>query len=81
MYHQRCFTGDADPRTQVGSTFTQRQDYHNITAPKLSCLEGPSAVHDRDGRTLGRTIFKPAAPRTVGQGKWSVQERGYRPKT
>ena len=35
---------------------------------------------DPDGRPIGRTIFKSEAPTTIGQGKWSVAYRGYKPK-
>ena len=78
FYHERCFTGDADPRTQSNSSFEERADYHLKLAPKVSALEGPRAVVDADGRVLGREVFKAEPPRTIGAGKWSVAERGYR---
>jgi hypothetical protein len=78
FYHERCFTGDADPRTQSFSSFEERADYHLKLAPKVSALEGPRAVVDADGRVLGREVFKAEPPRTIGAGKWSVAERGYR---
>ena len=79
FYHQSCFTGDADPRTQQSSSFTEKQEYHQNTAPKLSSLEGPRACRDADGRVLTRKVFKPEAPSVLGTGKWSVRSRGYHP--
>jgi hypothetical protein len=79
FYHLQCFTGDADPRSQVGSSFEEKQEYHTMTAPKLSCLEGPRACVDPDNRPLGRAVFKGTAPSVVGSGKWSVHQRGYNP--
>lgn len=78
FYHEVCFTGSADPRTQAGSSF-ERQDYHASTAPRVSSLEGPRACRDADGRELGRTVFKPSAPSVLGRGKWTARERGFRP--
>ena len=82
-YHTSCFSGDADPRTQQNSSFKERPDYHEKTAPKLSSLEGPRACRDADGRVLSRIIFKDKAPATVGIGKWNgplgISERGYHP--
>ena len=82
-YHEACFGGDADPRTQPGSSFSGRSDYHRPTAPNLSSLEGPRAATDADGRQLGREVFKAEAPRTVGVGKWNsgafAVPRGYNP--
>jgi hypothetical protein len=82
-YHASCFSGDADPRTQNNSSFKERPDYHEKTAPKLSSLEGPRACRDADGRVLSRIIFKDKAPATVGIGKWNgplgISERGYHP--
>ena len=40
MYHEQCFTGDADPRTQKNSSFAEKTIYHENTAPKISSLEG-----------------------------------------
>lgn len=81
LYHEKCFTGSADPRSQENGTFSDiSSPYHKPTAPKLSSLEGPKACKDADGRTLGRAVFKPEAPSSVGHGKWSVQSRGYQPK-
>ncbi len=80
MYHDRCFTGIADPRTQQGGTFEKVVEYHTSTAPNISSLEGPRAYVDPDGRQLGRKVFKDIAPSTVGAGKWSVHSRGYNPK-
>eukprot|EP01040_Poterioochromonas_malhamensis_P008746 gene8746-9468_t len=80
FYHVECFTGDADPRTQEGGSFFEKADYHKPTAPFVSSLEGPKAVCDPDGRPLGRTVFKQTAPTVLGQGKWSVASRGYKPK-
>ena len=79
FYHEKCFTGSADPRTQTNSSFSTQVVYHKNTAPKISSLEGPKACHDADGRVLGRQVFKSEAPSTVGHGKWSVGQRGYRP--
>ena len=81
FYHTECFTGDADPRTQDGSSFNDsaHSDFHTKTAPKLSSLEGPKAYKDSDGRVLTRTVFKDKAPKQLGEGKWSVKERGYKP--
>mmetsp|Transcript_4876 Transcript_4876/g.5010 ORF Transcript_4876/g.5010 Transcript_4876/m.5010 type:complete len:136 (-) Transcript_4876:141-548(-) len=79
FYHENCFTGEADPRTQDNSSFNTKMEYHENTAPKLTSLEGPKAYTDSDGRTLGRSVFKPSAPSQVGKGKWSVSNRGYRP--
>ena len=82
-YHAACFSGDADPRTQAGSSYAGRADYHAPTAPRLSSLEGPRAHTDADGRALGRAVFKPEPPRTVGVGKWNAGPlgvpRGYHP--
>lgn len=78
FYHEACFTGDADPRTQEKSSYEDRQDYHQKSAPNISSLEGPRAVRDADGRVLGRAVFKPQAPSVLGAGKWSVAERGYK---
>ena len=78
FYHDDCFTGEADPRTQSRSSFG-RQDYHLNSAPRISSLEGPRACCDADGRELGRAVFKPSAPASLGRGKWSVTERGFRP--
>ena len=80
FYHETCFTGDADPRTQEGSSFKERLDLHKKTAPNISSLEGPKAHKDSDGRALGREVFKPSAPAKLGVGKWSVESRGYAPK-
>lgn len=81
FYHEKCFKGDADPRSQDESSFNNRQsDYHKQLAPNLSSLEGPRAVKDSEGRVLGRKVFKDRAPSTVGRGKWSVTHRGYNPK-
>lgn len=81
FYHEKCFTGTADPRTQENGTFAENKDYHKNTAPNISSLrEGPKAVLDPDGRPLGRAVFKPEAPVVLGAGKWSVRERGYKPK-
>lgn len=79
QYHKGCFTGGADPRTQQNSSFDNSIEYHENTAPKLSSLEGPRAVLDPDGREMSRKIFKSSAPSVLGQGKWSVQSRGYNP--
>lgn len=79
FYHTKCFTGDADPRTQEGGAYQSRPDYKLKTAPNVSSLEGPRAVKDPDGRTLGREIYKDKAPSVVGHGKWSVNSRGYQP--
>jgi hypothetical protein len=79
FYHVECFTGDADPRSQHGGSFDERQDYHKPTAPKVSALEGPRACTDPDGRPLGREVFKNEAPSVLGHGKWSVASRGYHP--
>lgn len=59
-YHEKCFSGDADPRTQAGSSFATKTDYHAKTAPNVSSLEGPRACVDADGRPLGRA--PPAFP-------------------
>lgn len=80
FYHETCFTGTADPRTQENGTFVEVQDYHKNTAPNISSLSGPHACLDPDGRPMGRAIFKPEAPSVLGAGKWSVASRGYRPK-
>jgi hypothetical protein len=80
FYHETCFTGTADPRTQANSSFYERKDYHGKTAPNISSLEGEKAATDPDGRPLGREVFKRAAPSVIGSGKWSVQSRGYLPK-
>lgn len=80
FYHECCFTGDADPRSQSNSSYDTKTEYHETTAPKLSSLEGPRAVRDPDGRELTRKVFQKQAPRVVGQGKWSVQSRGYNPQ-
>ena len=80
FYHQKCFTGSADPRTQEGSSYEKRTDLKSKTAPNMSSLEGPRACKDSDGRVLGREVFKPEAPSTLGAGKWSVNVRGYQPK-
>ena len=80
FYHSACFTGEADPRTQENSSFGTKQEYHEATAPKLSCLEGPRAVLDPDGRELTRKVFKSEAPAVLGKGKWSVASRGYKPQ-
>jgi hypothetical protein len=81
MYHIECFSGEADPRTQKNSSFNEERNaiLHTKTAPNLSCLEGPRAAKDPDGRTLTRVVFKDDAPTTVGVGKWSVRSRGYNP--
>ena len=81
FYHEECFTGDADPRTQAGSSFAdeKHKDLHTKTAPPLSSLEGPRAYKDSDGRVLSRVVFKPTAPSSLGAGKWSVRKRGYNP--
>jgi hypothetical protein len=71
MYHTSCFTGDADPRTQENSSFSEAKEYHEKTAPNKACV-------DPDGRPLGREVFKPTAPSVLGKGKWSVQSRGYK---
>jgi len=78
FYHVMCFTGGADPRTQEGSSFEERKDYHKKFAPNVSALEGPRAYVDPDGRVLGREVFKPEPPKVLGKGKWSVAERGYK---
>ena len=80
IYHEGCFTGDADPRTQEGSSYDKRSDLKKKTAPNVSSLEGPKACKDADGRVLGREVFKPEAPSQLGAGKWSVANRGYQPK-
>ncbi len=80
FYHENCFTGNADPRTQEKSSFKSRPELHGKTAPNISSLEGPKAAVDSDGRVLGREVFKPSAPSTLGAGKWSVNSRGYNPK-
>jgi hypothetical protein len=80
FYHLYCFTGDADPRTQNGSSFEEKQEYHKQTAPNVSSLsEGPRGCVDADGRPLGRKVFKETAPSVLGAGKWSVSQRGYNP--
>ena len=81
FYHTECFTGDADPRTQLNGTYFVKTEYHKSTAPNISSLSGPIAHRytDPDGRPFGREIFKPAAPSRVGAGKWSVRSRGYKP--
>lgn len=79
FYHEECFTGDADPRTQQGSSYEKRIDLKEKTAPNVSSLEGPRARKDADGRILGREVFKPDAPSKLGAGKWSVANRGYQP--
>jgi hypothetical protein len=79
FYHEECFTGSADPRTQTHSSFSEKPEYHMNTAPKLSSLEGPRACRDADGRELTRKVFKPEAPSVLGAGKWSVGSRGYNP--
>ena len=61
-YHAGCFSGDADPRTQSGSSYETRGGYHRKTAPNVSSLEGPRACRDADGRVLGREVFKAAPP-------------------
>ena len=78
FYHVMCFTGSADPRTQEGSSFEERKDYHTKSAPNVSALEGPRAYVDPDGRVLGREVFKTEPPQVLGKGKWSVAERGYK---
>lgn len=82
-YHAGCFSGDADPRTQSGSSYETRGGYHRKTAPNVSSLEGPRACRDADGRVLGREVFKAAPPRSVGVGKWNSGplgvSRGYDP--
>lgn len=80
FYHCECFTGDADPRTQVNGSYFEKTEYHKVTAPNISSLDGPKACTDPDGRPLGRKVFKSEAPSTLGKGKWSVESRGYRPK-
>lgn len=79
FYHTACFTGDADPRTQKNSSYSEVKAYHQNTAPDISCLSGPRACTDPDGRPLGRAVFKDEAPSTLGHGKWSVSKRGYQP--
>ena len=79
FYHEECFTGDADPRTQENGAYQTKKEYHTKTAPLLSSLEGPRACRDNDGRVLGREVFKPEAPKELGAGKWSVNSRGYQP--
>lgn len=79
FYHLECFTGDADPRSQSNSSYMETKLYHKETAPNISSLTGPKACVDADGRPLGRVVFKPEAPSTLGKGKWSVQSRGYHP--
>jgi hypothetical protein len=80
FYHEACFTGDADPRTQDNSSYQSRPELHTKTAPNISSLEGPKAAVDSDGRVLGREVFKPSAPAVLGAGKWSVSDRGFKPK-
>ena len=82
FYHETCFTGCADPRTQENSTYLaeDKAEYHKATAPDISSLSGPRAYRDADGRVLGREVFKQHAPSIVGYGKWSVANRGYNPK-
>jgi hypothetical protein len=81
FYHVECFTGDADPRTQENGSYQDQRhaEYHRVTAPDISSLSGPRACLDPDGRPLGREVFKPQAPSTLGSGKWSVAHRGYEP--
>lgn len=67
FYHEKCFIGDADPRTQTNSTFERKKEYHKPTAP------------DVKGLKKNLKIFQPAPPETVGSGKWSVASRGYKP--
>lgn len=81
FYHIECFRGTEDPRTQEGSSYSEREEYHRKLAPNISSLEGPRACKDADGRELGREVFKPEAPSTLGRGKWSVAHRGYQPNT
>lgn len=72
FYHQECFRGDADPRTQSGeginSTFTDPnyKEYHKELAPDVSGLE------------KNLKVFQPEPPDDVGHGKWSTT-RGYQP--
>lgn len=82
FYHNECFTGEADPRTQTGSSFNEARNavMHTKTAPNISSLEGPRACKDSDGRVLSRVVFKPESPTVLGAGKWTVKERGYKPK-
>lgn len=79
FYHAGCFGGSEDPRTQDGSSYSERVDYHRKLAPNISSLEGPRACKDADGRKLGREVFKAEPPSTLGRGKWSVSRRGYLP--
>ena len=69
FYHVECFVGDADPRTQTGSTFEKKRIYHKPTAPNVSGLK------------KNLKVFQPKAPRSLGKGKWSVSSRGYKPST
>lgn len=81
FYHEKCFTGDADPRTQTGGSYDDAKNhhYHVKSAPNVSSLEGPKAYRDPDGRVLGREVFKDEPPSVLGTGKWSVSNRGYNP--
>ena len=41
FYHENCFSGSADPRTQKNGAFTDSKHiYHKKTAPNVSGLEG-----------------------------------------
>jgi len=79
FYHAECFSGNEDPRSQVGSSFQVNETYHKKLAPNVSALEGPRACVDADGRPLGREVFKTEAPSVLGAGKWSVKRRGFNP--
>ena len=67
FYHDICFSGDADPRTQNNSTYERKTEYHEPTAP------------DVVGLKKNLKVFQKKPPKTLGKGKWSVSSRGYRP--
>ena len=61
FYHEACFTGGADPRTQRGSSF-ERPDYHDSSAPRLSSLEAPERTSTPTGGSWVEPCSSPALP-------------------
>jgi hypothetical protein len=80
MYHASCYSGDPDPRSQLGGSYWEDK-WARTTKPSEY---QPPNVADGDSTRAGSgrgksNLIAEQAPPVKGHGKWSVLQYGYMP--
>jgi hypothetical protein len=77
MYHSQCFSGDADPRTQIGSSIHEQVSPRpDGRATRSRHVARGSPIRSLRQR-LPTSSFSSTAPASKGRGKWSTSQYGY----